>query len=729
MRNIEFQEVGMENYGPYIEEMVLTFTKDTITLLCGPNGIGKTMALDALPFTLYGITSKKAKGDDVVNNSVGKNCKTYVKFKINDDQYIITRYHKYSKLQNTVVINKNGIDIKKGQREVLPEIEKLVCPQKAFMNTLMFGQKVKDFFTDLVDSDKKEIFRKILNLEQYTEYYKIVDNNLKSAKETHDSNVNELKVAEGLLQDALEQIEILKQQKTKFLFQQNINIKEIKSSIEQNNRLKKSLSEKLKEFKDEDLDITTTIAEISKIETELATISEKYKTMFSDLENNIKDKLAELKEKATSAELDERDKVSEETADLNEKKQQLQEKLNNIDSEWKDISHKIDLETHNINNQIQIIMSKILEIDKNVLVDGRSECPLCNQEISDETKNKFIKDKQQFENEIEILKQQKEKKENESLSIQKELKIKQERIQIDITSCNDQIKQLKVYLQDKLREISSRLNDAQDKVNDAAESMRKDLQLKLMEETKTLQDKKKELEDEKIKKQEFINSYNETEISINEIDKKVQQLEYALEKETESKYDETQLNSYYAKTIKLNEKIEDIKRTIITISEEIELLTFWKTACSPSGIPSMLIDESIPFMNAKVSEYLDMLTNGRYIVSFDTLDETKAGEFRDKISVRVIDTHTQANSRVQLSGGQTRLVDIATILTLGDLQTAINNVKFNILLFDEIFDALDYDNATYVSKVLHKLKKDRAIYIISHQHQEQLEQDQKLELN
>ena len=143
----------------------------------------------------------------------------------------------------------------------------------------------------------------------------------------------------------------------------------------------------------------------------------------------------------------------------------------------------------------------------------------------------------------------------------------------------------------------------------------------------------------------------------------------------------------------------------------------------------MLIDESIPFMNQKVAGYLDKLTNGRYIVSFDTLAETKSGQFRDKISVHVIDTYTRANSRIQLSGGQTRIVDIATILTLGDLQSNIQDVFFNILLFDEIFDSLDEENIGYVSKVLTNLKVGKAIYLISHRHEDQLEPDVVLELS
>lgn len=128
MRDINFIEVGMENFGPYIEEMVLPFENDKLTLITGPNGIGKTMSLEALPFTLFGETCKKAKGDDVVNTRVGKNCHTWVKFAINEDVYLVNRYHKYKSLGNTVLIQKNGEEpYLKGHREVLPEIEKLIC--------------------------------------------------------------------------------------------------------------------------------------------------------------------------------------------------------------------------------------------------------------------------------------------------------------------------------------------------------------------------------------------------------------------------------------------------------------------------------------------------------------------------------------------------------------------------------------------------------------------------
>ncbi len=179
----------------------------------------------------------------------------------------------------------------------------------------------------------------------------------------------------------------------------------------------------------------------------------------------------------------------------------------------------------------------------------------------------------------------------------------------------------------------------------------------------------------------------------------------------------------------LSQKNVILTQDIQVMERQKAILEFWKQAYSSTGIPSMLIDDAIPFMNERVAYYLEKISNGRYIVSFDTLSETKSGEFRDKISVNVLDTKTRADRRVQFSGGQTRVVDIAIILTLGDLQAKIQDIKFNILLFDEIFDSLDDENIGYVSKVLRVLANKKTIFIISHRHVDQLEADEVFQLN
>jgi DNA repair exonuclease SbcCD ATPase subunit len=239
MRNINFRKVGMKNYGPHIDPVTIDIKDNQIVFITGPNGIGKTMAIDAIPFALYGVTSKGSKGDDVVNNNVGKNCHVWLEFDIDGTPYKIDRYTKYTKLGNTVHIFKNQETepYKRGQKEVLPEVERLICSQKSFMNTIMFGQKVKDFFTDLVDSDKKEIFRKILNLDVYQTYYKRTVEIIDDVEKQLTKNSNESEVNKTLTQDAIEQLESLKERKREFERNKAVAIEEIKSSIQTNKRL------------------------------------------------------------------------------------------------------------------------------------------------------------------------------------------------------------------------------------------------------------------------------------------------------------------------------------------------------------------------------------------------------------------------------------------------------------------------------------------------------------
>jgi len=724
MRIVEFQEVGMENFGPYIDPMVLPFKNNSLTLMTGPNGIGKTMSLDAIPFTLYGITTKKAKGDDVVNNAIGKNCKTYVKFKVNEDQYIVTRYHKYTKLGNTVIVNKNGVDIKKGHKEVLPEMERVLCSQKAFMNTLMFGQKVKDFFTDLVDSDKKEIFRKILNLEKYQLYYKQADYELKLVTTDLSVMKNDLQVNIGLLKDATEQVALLTLAKTEFYKGIENDIAEYKKSLEENDRLLKQWQKQLGLLKIED--IIAVNEKLNEISTKLQSLDTKYKILYSELDKQKNIKISDLKEQAYKAEAKIKDDYSEKKDDLAELKLKALDKITALNKELQKQLHSFDLEIETSNQSIIGLETRIGEIESQVLDSEISVCPTCEQDVSEKTiellQNKVHDYRVEIANHL--------KKIMDIQQLQKQMKQDVDKDEVErqgrVKLINGQIEELKSTESQEIKEILTRLTTATNQVELLCLNQSKEYDKSSADETKSLTAEKVELQSKKQsieQDQQKIDEINET---ILKIEQQVKTINDRIKFTKERVYDDTQFKSYIKKEGELEHSIHQLTESMKTKDDDVEVLQFWKTSYSPSGIPSMLIDESIPFMNKKVSYYLDLLTNGRYIVSFDTMDETKAGDFRDKISVRVVDTHTQANSRVQLSGGQTRIVDIATILTLGDLQSNINDVAFNILLFDEIFDALDDENIGYVSKILNKLKTDRSIYIISHQHQDQLEPDELL---
>jgi DNA repair exonuclease SbcCD ATPase subunit len=729
MRDINFTEVGMKNFGPYIDPMVLAFPNNSLTLLTGPNGIGKTMALDAIPFTLYGITSKGAKGDDVVNNVIGRNCKTWVKFKVDQDKYKVIRYQKYSKVGNTVTISKNGGDpYKKGSKEVLPEIENLLCTKKSFMNTLMFGQKVKDFFTDLIDSDKKEIFRKILNLDRYQLFYKrakdIVDEIVKSIVDTN----NDIKVTVQLLQDSQNYLKTLSEQKNQYYNNREKEIKQLQQDIQSNKRMLDQWNKKLEILKDQQKqwkDLESKVLEIEKAE---EIIDSQFDREEENLNSQKQLKISELKEDASKA----KEHI---TGHWNIKIQEKNNYYINLKNKFSQkieelLEQKTEINT-NMNRAEDAI--NIAEIQINELNVGLNEatCPVCLQDITPECRKNLeskikvhrdIIDKNQLI--INNLKDERLRIFNQIQEVQANSEKAKQVLDTDVSDC-------KMFFKQQLNEAEEKLVTAIEKVNELSTKMYQQIKEKYQEMLKPLYDEKEKIASgfRKINSNSLETEIDETEMTINTIQRSIIQKELDIASKESKEFDDTQIFLYEKKERDYAIKLNNLQNELQTLSENQEIYEFWKLAFSPKGIPSMLIDEAIPFMNSKVSEYLERLTNGRYIVSFDTLAETKGGEFRDKISVNVLDTHTRANSRIQLSGGQTRIIDIATILTLGDLQSNVQDVKFNILLFDEIFDSLDDENIGFVSKVLSNMRIGKSIYLISHRHEDQLEADEVLTLN
>jgi DNA repair exonuclease SbcCD ATPase subunit len=729
MRNIKFIETGMVNFGPYIDQMVLKFQDDKLTLIVGPNGVGKTMSLDSIPFTLFGMTSKGLKGDDIVNNVTNKNCHTWVEFHIDSDKYIVNRYQKFHKFGgNNVVLNKNGVDIKQGARDVHPEIERLICPQKGFMNTLMFGQKVKDFFTDLTDSKQKEIFRKLLGLDNFVDYYKEADTRMKNLATELQDGEQQIVIKIALIKEVESRISELEQEKKDF---ETKKAQALQDMLKNKRDLENFMNNHIKE-RDE---LLTQDHEPEKIEiewnnllNELSTLDMEISARELDINSQKEAKIHELKQTAEQKKA----KVSQETEknkdsiveDWRKNEKVIDEKIAAAKEDESNI--KSEMEQYRLKSQYA--QKDIEKIQSSVIDSEISTCPVCHQEITEHTKEdleKEIRDlKQQIHEHmcaVEELVVRLEESKKKRFEYEKEKRALDAGAGELLTAIGvekaKEIKKIETRLEEVLEMVEitavNEINDMKGEREEARENI-----VAVIDECKALY----EIAKKNAEQLKFLDdNIKSCENGISSIDS-----EYA--REEASEYDETQLNNQRGRAIALANAIKEIQDSLKDERRRLDVTEFWKTAYSPTGIPSMLTDEAIPFMNEKVAEYLDSLSNGRYVVSFDTQDTIKSGEIRDKISVNVLDTYTRANQRKQLSGGQTRLVDIATILTLGDLQANNLGINVNLLIFDEIFDSLDEQNIDYVSKVLTRLKVGRSIYLISHRHQDQLEADDVLEI-
>jgi DNA repair exonuclease SbcCD ATPase subunit len=729
MNEITIHEVGMQNYGPYIDPMILEFKNDTVTLLVGPNGVGKTMALDAIPFTLFGTTSKGLKGDDLINNVVQKNCHTWVKFSANEDNYHVKKYQKYSKFGGTtVILNKNGVDIKKGAKEVLPEIERLWYPEKSFMNTVMFGQKVKDFFTDLTDSKQKEIFRKLLGLDNYVHYYKLADTDMKTIAESMQEIQSQINVKQGLIAESYDRIKELEEVKKQFNIDRGNQIREFQQLVEQSNRIIKNWEETVSDLKTKDHNPDALQIEIDNIQQHLDDIEAENEVREKELQNQKDLKIYEIKSKADEAReklANENNKVKDESIADWRNEQRI---INDHTKELTEQKHKLEMDIQTIRSNMIASVSESIKIKDSVFESKISSCPICLQEITDSIKDHLKNEIRKLEKHAEDCQKEIDDYTTHLNKCVKEIDSSERQLKTTDIHYDQELETLTEIHTQHLKEVNTRLENVLGIVEMTAAKELTILQAKSLEQVKKLTETITKLKVVQLQAKQNKEELDKAEEGLSTAKTAKEVLQKQIEQKENEEYNETQLNGYKTRIIQYTKEVETLTTSIKDNERKYKLVEFWKAGYSPTGIPSILIDESIPFMNKRVAQYLEEISNGRYIISFDTQDTIKSGEVRDKISVKVLDTQTRANQRRQLSGGQTRLVDIATILTLGDLQSNNLGIKTNLLIFDEIFDSLDAQNIDYVSKVLTRLKKGRSIYLISHTHQDQLEADNVLEL-
>lgn len=138
------------------------------------NGTGKSTLVDAIVWCLYGVTTHEphsAEGDDVVNETVGKNCEVSVELNASDRRYVVTRRRAWKRGGKAaqLQLQSGSDDMTKGvMRDTQDSIEKLIgMSVSTFRQSCVFGQGKAYRFSRLSDSDKKAVLDEMLGSEIY----------------------------------------------------------------------------------------------------------------------------------------------------------------------------------------------------------------------------------------------------------------------------------------------------------------------------------------------------------------------------------------------------------------------------------------------------------------------------------------------------------------------------------------------------------------------------------
>lgn len=179
-------------------------------------------------------------------------------------------------------------------------------------------------------------------------------------------------------------------------------------------------------------------------------------------------------------------------------------------------------------------------------------------------------------------------------------------------------------------------------------------------------------------------------------------------------------NPYFDILAKTEKRIEDLESEKKKLGKKIEKLRndivhheFWITGFGNKGLPSLLLDSTMPFLTARANEHLGILSDSDITLSFSTQKAMKKkGEYRDVLD---LDWVIEGIPGVTPSGGQRRKLEVATDLALMDL-VSTREGSLNLLIMDELLDGLDREGKMRVMKLLRNLRDKRSsVFVVTHE--------------
>lgn len=375
-----------------------------------------------------------------------------------------------------------------------------------------------------------------------------------------------------------------------------------------------------------------------------------------------------------------------------------------------DICHS---EIDTINSDIQVVVSDFKTAANKIIEEFGS------------SKSKLENDGEKIKADKEILRQQISKKKDELKSafdannaqLTAEVKKTIDEIDNDIEKNNQNLQSLISETKQKLAKFADELKKAsqvktigiQDNINDFKKK-KSDIIQETDSKLAVLETNKKNAENR--------------ETVINNLKNDIINIAHKIELESEFVPDRTSYDNVAESRKKDIAAMDKNKKDRDENAKVLEVLNFWKTAFSDSGIKSMLIDVAIPHMNRCVKEELDRVCPGTFTVSFDTLSQTKSGTIRDKFAINIIHNLKCATGHKKLSGGEKRIIDFCCMSALRSLAESLYGKMFCHIFYDEVLDSLDSECRELFCRSMKTQSSDeRHVLLVTHALTEDVEPD------
>lgn len=161
------------------------------------------------------------------------------------------------------------------------------------------------------------------------------------------------------------------------------------------------------------------------------------------------------------------------------------------------------------------------------------------------------------------------------------------------------------------------------------------------------------------------------------------------------------------------EQILTSQKRVQSLKDEAEQLDQLMKVYSDRGVKAQALSLVIPYLNQRLSKYIQELSNHTMNVALSSVTKTKTGKVSEQINLKV-ESEVSGDEYSELSSGEKQRIGIALNLAfMNYLADQIGGI--NLCFFDEIFDHLDKQANEAVLNILTELKPQiKNIIVISH---------------
>lgn len=157
--------------------------------------------------------------------------------------------------------------------------------------------------------------------------------------------------------------------------------------------------------------------------------------------------------------------------------------------------------------------------------------------------------------------------------------------------------------------------------------------------------------------------------------------------------------------VESNKRLTDVENKVEKYRKDLSKLDIVKYVVSEEGVKSFIVNKLLELLNSKLLTYLRKLDSNSICIFNEYFEEEITNE-KNKIC-----------SYHNFSGAERKSIDLACLFTFSDMRRLQGGVKYNIAIYDELFDSsFDEKGIELVTQILQERTEelDECSIVISH---------------